>query len=518
MQEITSQQIYKLEACMRDVLDENDQESDSAGRLAVLETWATNKLPLIEMLSKHPNWDDQQFGIRWTTTVCRESDLVLRQNRLLDFHELLTGYLHESLVSAVSNNESSDRRRDYMEQWQVIRRSLHNSNTLYVTANDLPPSIAVKGKIDGMKWSRFISKWSLETGFSKCKGYNNLYARLSNSLNPRCNICTAVLSVNPMDYLLMSKGNSWSSCHKIHDGGGEYCSGTISYMLDAVSMIFYTLHEDIVDPAKIVWGADGGASTTLYSKPKLTRQVFCYNDGTLLQSRYYPDEDDDAGIKQNRLAVEDAIAECLGRVSVWCVVKPDDQDVYSDYVFARGGATHYADYQCLGNRPKLSHLKSSGIASIEIGHPPICIICGNTYDKTNSLTCCMSRLECTSCHYAHDEDDLYEIDGDLYCYDCTDTCGRCDDRVVSDALYAVIVNENDTHSPESWCSNCVDYHAFRCEVCGDLFSNELLHEWNNGHDRLIDHLCPACFSERECDAAKESACQTESEPLTCAPA
>lgn len=114
----------------------------------------------------------------------------------------------------------------------------------------------------GQKASRIINKLCLHFGLDKftkekmergedgkdkvktvCP-YNAVFARLADSLNPVRIPKTGVLSIHPCDFLEMSnKDDTWHSCHCLADG--SYRAGCPSYMGDEVSMIFFTVDENI---------------------------------------------------------------------------------------------------------------------------------------------------------------------------------------------------------------------------------------------------------------------------------
>lgn len=105
------------------------------------------------------------------------------------------------------------------------------------------------------------------------KPYNALFARLADALNPAHIEKTAVLSIHPCDFLEMSnRDNTWSSCHCLERG--SHHGGCQSYMGDAVSMIFFTVSDEYTQD--------------FHTAPRITREIFCYKDNVLLQSRLYP--------------------------------------------------------------------------------------------------------------------------------------------------------------------------------------------------------------------------------------
>lgn len=127
----------------------------------------------------------------------------------------------------------------------------------------------------GQKTSRIIGKLCREFGVDGHERYNAVFAQLSDALNPLQMLKTALLSLHPCDFLEMSnKDNTWSSCHNLESGG--YQAGALSYMTDDVSMIFFT-----VDP---------GPTDHFYRLPRRSRQMFFFKDGSLFQSRLYPQD------------------------------------------------------------------------------------------------------------------------------------------------------------------------------------------------------------------------------------
>ena len=69
-----------------------------------------------------------------------------------------------------------------------------------------------------------------------------------------------------------------------------------TYMGDGVSMVFFTVDDEVKDH--------------FYRARRLTRQIFCYRDGVLPQSRLYPQNDDDVR-NLYRSMVQGVIARCL---------------------------------------------------------------------------------------------------------------------------------------------------------------------------------------------------------------
>lgn len=95
---------------------------------------------------------------------------------------------------------------------------------------------------------------------------------------------------------MSNRDNTWSSCHCLEGGG--YRGGCQSYMGDAVSMIFFTVSDEYTQD--------------FHTAPRITREIFCYKDDVLLQSRLYPTDLEDQKTLY-RSIVQQAIATCLDK-------------------------------------------------------------------------------------------------------------------------------------------------------------------------------------------------------------
>lgn len=137
----------------------------------------------------------------------------------------------------------------------------------------------------GTKTSRAFNKICNKFGVDKSPNYNKEFARYADMVSGLKRDIKFFISVNPLDYLTMSFGVNWSSCHTIdkHNirnisySSGGYCGGTMSYMLDTTSIITY-VHDTM--PENCETG-------------KVYRNMFHLgDDGLLLQNRIYPQGND----------------------------------------------------------------------------------------------------------------------------------------------------------------------------------------------------------------------------------
>lgn len=267
-----------------------------------------------------------------------------------------------------------------------------------------------------------IEDWQTDyNGNLKNKGYNYQFAKFGDAVNPLHVPRYVVLSVHGVDFLYMSNGNSWGSCHTIIDGGawgyrGEYSAGTISYLLDPCSMIFYTVDRE--------FNGDDFCIT-----PKMQRAVFAYNDGVLYEGRVYPDGRDggDAGYAaQFRSIVQKLFADVEDKANLWTKVS----NRYEYIIDLDGCAYHDWEHYDDCNITILNEMETKGKV-VRLNATPICIYCGCTHHEEGNINCCGGeKRACDYCGERRDEDDGIWINDNWYCcHDCAYDAGYrwCDD-------------------------------------------------------------------------------------------
>ena len=248
--------------------------------------------------------------------------------------------------------------------------------------NDWYPSVkAVKGQ----KVSRIVNKVCCLLGIDKYEDYNKEFAKFSDAVNPLSIKRHTVLSCHPIDYLTMSFGNSWASCHTIDKHNkrdmpdaysGGYSGGTMSYMLDETSVVFYTVD------AKYT-------GNQLELEPKINRNMFHIGEYKIIQARVYPQSNDDTdGIYTKiRNIVQKVIADCMDKPNLWKLRKGTDE--CKEVTNTIG--VHYRDYlsfdSCNVSYLKLDDSGSVNTTKIKIGHNPICPCCGKTHDSKKNIEC-----------------------------------------------------------------------------------------------------------------------------------
>ena len=326
----------------------------------------------------------------------------------------------------------------------------------------------------GQKTSRVINKVCHQFGVDLHESYNARFAELADELNPLELPRTAVLSVHPCDYLEMSNvSNPWSSCHNLEDGC--YKAGTLSYMLDTSTLIFYTTNRELYG--------------LLYEAPKITREVFCYAPGVLLQSRLYPNCEDSESRACYRALVQSAMAKCEGVPNLWSL--KTDPDCVAEYITTQEDSSHYPDYANEEYYANISILKGVdfGSNSILIGAPARCLSCYSIVYEHDSLFCedCSDERRCDSCGDVVDSDDLYYVDGGHYCSNCVSHCDMCEEYFLSSMN--VVTDADGDHI--YMCDSCLQEHADICSACGEYFVRDAL--------TLLDEerLCSHCLAKVE---------------------
>lgn len=397
---------------------------------ANVKEWFENKADLISHLRRHPDWNEEAKAIIFKRKCEIENDW----KKTLDLFDDLYLYIISKIPAKTIDEDWSRCTRKLRALTANKWLSEYDAYQLNWLVNDYD-SFDKKWRFEvGMKVSRVINKFfsrvvtkdgeivdatklvdEHEKGDRDYQSYDKLFARLSDALNPPSKVQTIVLSANILDCLTMSHGNSWSSCHYInddslyHDKGGEYSyrgcykAGTLSYANDSVSMVFYTLPEDC-------------ENTDYHLQRKTTRQVFCYKDGMLLQSRLYPNHGSIALNDWYRKIVQEILAQCYCFPNDWEEKEMEDCHlaVYSDdYTYHYRDFIHYID-ECTFSEVKNysfhyrptepEHYKSA----MCVGGTSYCIECGKSkadhafddelFEECDYDELPTAYLQCEACH------------------------------------------------------------------------------------------------------------------------
>ena len=397
-----------LKQAFYDVMYKYEASFSEKGVAANLNLWRQAKGPLVDVLRQHPNWNEQELAIVFEVSEHRGIDRDTVDETKYDL-------MLFSEKIAMTPEERSDFKAAINETTADHARVPDESRLM---------EIARRGHIKcapGQKASRIINKICLHFGLDhyeedkviageprRVKPYNAIFARLADALNPAEIQKTAVLSVHPCDFLEMSnKDDVWHSCHCL--GDGCYKGGCQSYMGDGVSMIFFTIDESV--------------RADFHKAPRITREIFCYTEGLLLQSRLYP-TDNAEQYDLYRNLVQRAISECLGAPNLWTTRR--ELKNISDFWTTASGALHYTDYD--NGYASLSFLKGGEpYGHLRIGSQSLCPCCGEPINNHRHIKCdhCEKVVICKDCGETVRKCDTHYLEGAFYCKACVHRCSFC---------------------------------------------------------------------------------------------
>ena len=488
----------------------------------IVDEWYARKNGLIDLLSRHPNWDEDCLAIVWEQDYQRELDedafcvayshiyyqiiddlfcgkemenvrlhaRTVEESKNLNCYILdtrndsgwfdFTGFKEDIPSCDSFTDPDTGEIKELPFPWHRLDGSVAITSFVNAEFQQMFAKQGIKTQI-GEKMSRafgkLFRKWGV-TNWVDITGknmYEYHFAKLADALNPLSITRHTVLSVHPCDYLLMSNGTGWRSCHNIDDGC--YCAGTWSYMLDDLSMIFYTVDASFDNCDK-----------NIYTAKKIMRQMFFYKQGLLHQSRLYPqDSDGDKTTNDTfRSAVQEVIAFCEGEPNFWWLITGD---AGREYCRTARGALQYPDYDyeyC--NLSTTSLLKAFGDNTpdeIYIGAPPVCPATGVEYDDEGAMVGDVVR--CYDCGEWEVRDFCYELlNGDYVCTHCFNryyfTCDHCG-GIYPDAY------SNNTGNFEVVCDDCLAEHYTCCDHCGEYYRNEDMQKIDR------ECVCQNCYEE-----------------------
>ena len=508
----TNERNYLLNS-MQELLVEYDYEYSVSALEDIIDEWTRQKWELIQAFKKHPNYIEGKFMIAFSADYERTVNKVAsRAFRDWLRYDVMAPMKH-NLPKEISEN---------LDPWEYLPMGIYNffyylenyasrtvSESTAEYLNSCVPSLHVHV---GQKTSRVVNKLCNYLGYDKADGYNREFAKYADSLSPMVIKRHTVLSINPLDYLTMSFGNSWASCHTIdkenkrnmpNNYSGCYSSGTVSYMLDSTSMVLYTVDASY----------DGDE---YWTQPKINRQMFHYGEDKLVQARLYPQDNDGNGdaYVPYRNIVQQIMSIIFEFPNLWVLKK----DNYPATSCVRSWGTHYRDYECYRNC-NVSYIKGSENKNyMSVGADPICIECGERHSEAENINHCRNGHRCANCGEWIDREDEIWVDDECYCRDCVSYCDRCgeyhreegtyipsEDRYVCDSCLSawyVYCDSCDEYVHENnmvWiececryvCDDCADRYYTCCEDCGEYFPNDDIREYD---DYLM--LCNDCYNER----------------------
>ena len=462
---------------MEELLDEYDYEYSTNALATILDEWASQKANLIEAFKKHPNYVEGKFMIAFDTDYERKIDTAESVRFSMFIKNALVLVDRSNFPQSIKGRTPNGLMFPSDIYWFMVdlnlyaERILSDDTTEYL--NRIFPELHAH---KGQKTSRVVNKACQILGIDKVDGYNKAFARYADSLSPMIIKRHTILSINPLDYLTMSFGNSWASCHTIDKENkrcmpnsyeGMYSSGTISYMLDPSSMVLYTVDASY-------------EGNEYWNQPKINRQMFHYGEEKLVQARLYPQDNDGDGEAYTpyRNIVQGIMSTIFDFPNLWTLKNGTGEA--SRYIISDG--TNYKDYCCYSNC-NISRIKGSENENkFVVGVRPICIECGYRHQTEDNINCCHSGYRCADCGEWIDEDEVCWVDDEPYCHDCVECCTYCGEYYRGPSTHV--------HNYGDVCDNCL-YHFYYCEDCGDYY-RERDGQWIESEDCWV---CDDCISE-----------------------
>lgn len=460
---------------------------------------------LVNLLRRHPNWNEE---IKSVVLTVKETKLCATPDEMVA--------LMNTLACASSNfNVWAN-----ICNWKrMSTRFLTPDHEIKFRAWSDEYNLGLKPKA-GQKMSRFIRQALLAMGedLEHNLKLKTAYEKLADALAEYEIKHPLIISANPCDFLTMSYGTNWASCHIINPdiarGGdtysGCYKAGTLSYANDESTLILYTV-DKLPDDLR-----------NLPITPRLTRQLFMVNvdNGIMMQSRLYPYTDDLNLIDNYRAVMQDVLATCYGKSNLWSLRRDCfDTDVFTTCCYS----LHYRDYEYANQY----HISTSTLRDIEqVGTVSVIGNEGYYLDvnykiEIEDAEVVTHEFVCAHCGSEIDPDDVIEIDGEYYCPECVRECEDCGEWCVADDMTDVggdyvyhwvcrdclenhyyvcyhcdeYVHEDaviTTRDGETYCQDCANEHLVCCEDCEEYVQLDDATELENGN-----WICDHCAHERE---------------------
>ena len=332
--------------------------------------WAQNKSKLANVLRKADGWDEKN--------LCVVRDITVIQRDAGRTQEAYRALIYNIYCCEPNRTPATQFLADMYSEGAVVSDaragSLSRRGGEWLRDNLERQGFTVKFSLNvGAKFSRVMNavlRAVIEQGNIACPDYEKWFAAFSDAAKTKPEKLKFVLSIHPADYMRMSFGNSWESCHKL--GRGCYQAGTLSYMLDTCSMVGFVVKPECKDE--------------YWKEGKIFRQMFMYNGAEMLKSRLYPDYSTNDAIYGKVFA--DCVAKILDIPSDWkkvsttltTMAQGKGSVAYPDFTFS------YYNTWSLVN-PIYLDGDAFIVKTTPIGEPPMCPKCGREHKSRNTCYC-----------------------------------------------------------------------------------------------------------------------------------
>lgn len=457
----------------------------------IVDTSLERKAKILDVMRNHPNFDEESNGIVFTADYVRQPDSYT----CYEFRRWAENRIYQTY-------DEDDSRFTYSD----ILWCLTTSDTQFLSANeadDIDRAISSHNleKLQkfkphaGQKRSRLVGKFLRTLGIDKFDDFEQRFAQYADAINPLKIARHTVISVNARDFIGMSDGVSWGSCHNPNkeDYSGCNCSGGISHALDKVSIIMYTVSADYTGD--------------LQCAKKVDRCIF-YTDENMthfIQSKVYPSGTQEK-CDEFREIFQQVFSDCLGVPNLWKKKNPDN---YWDVIGGNSDSTVYPDWESVSRNHITMFYQSSADEStfekIWVGAAPICVTCGYEHEYKGEISCCYpwDNKRCENCGDSINEDEecYSEFHRAYGCEHCMTYNSWCDDWFWdSDDTEPVRIGRYTEYIPVCYMEDSDKF--VQCYDCGEWI---YLPDGEYYVDHYGDYYCDSCgsCSLEQCDDCGE---------------
>lgn len=361
-----------------------------------LEKWASTKGRLALELSKHPKWDDEKWAIVTEMEISEAQNIDKARDNIKEIilRQSSMNYVAVHCLMRISSVMTSS----------TISQDLADIINEYGVTNDKGGVLRTK---EGARIGRVIRQ-VMEFGGAAIQKEDEInISNVASAIRVVKQTVPLHISIHPIDFMLMSRGTSWSTCQTLNSNlsegmsRGEWRRGVFSYMNDGVTVVAFIPSEDRDND---------------YPK-KRCRNLFhiSLDNKAILQGRLYPYGVDNPIHKAMRMAVVKEISSVQG----WDLRKAVNFPGYAG--FFQKDFAHYPDYtyEVTGKGQPIGANVTSFIGSdfsskTPIGNSTYCTKCGTGMgDLKSGMILCRSCQEIEyGCHDDDDDDDDFTDEHD----------------------------------------------------------------------------------------------------------
>jgi len=309
-----------------------------------------------------------------------------------------------------------------------------------------------------------------------------------------------VLSINPIDFALASTHTeNWRSCYEIKTG--DHRMGTISSMLDGVTIIAYAYKKTKFEPLSESQQPVKVWRQWIYLNPKEGQAIF---------AKHYP-----KNIPEFELVVRKLVGNLLAKYNnipaEWEVFKCK----YTDYSIATEGSGGY-DKDTLETVIEMTGKKPHKQETIFYGEVVPCLGCGFGLAEEYYFVCegCAPKEEksqpvCQACgRVLGDEEYELTYDSQIVCKDCyigsCKVCQYCGNVSIEDEMFdcGTQIGEGEgVWFAHTWhCEECTD-KITHCDCCGkevDAYKDFLTfkHLLTEDSKHVVETVCEECINKK----------------------